>query len=233
MTHGMPAQDIFTRINDASEKARLMMDLASARGEIIAKRPDPSADVFILMAISYTHGKVNCKVTGASSPLPPSGDLILTFFIGGEKYFFQTEYLSLGDQLSLSTAQPLFHLQRREDYRIKIPSGYKALFEIVSINGQTQKRSIPMMDLSGGGCRIQIDLKVLPLKTHDELKGHLFLPDRKPISVVGSVRHLRGDSHGKGPVVCGIQFIGLTEPLKNRIVAVVMDLYRELFAGRT
>lgn len=233
MPNVLPASDIFTKINDASEKARLFMDLASSRGEIIAKRLDPSADVFVLMAFSYSHDKINCKVTGATSALPPSGDLILNFFIGGEKYFFQTEFLSMGDQVILTTKSPLFHLQRREDYRIKIPSNYKALFEIVSINGKTKKCSIPLMDLSGGGCRIQIDIKALPIQIHDELKGHLFLPDRNPINVIGSVRHLRGENHGKGPFVCGIQFVGLTEPLKNRIIAVVMDLYREFFAGRS
>lgn len=230
----LPAsQDIFTRISDASEKSRLFYDIVDTRGEIQAKLPDPSADVFILMAYDYSDKRLHCKINGATSTMPGQGTLITTFFIGGEKYFFTTEYKSTGDQVSLLTANPLFHLQRREDYRVKIPASYRALFEIVSVNGKTEKRSILMMDLSGGGCRIQVDPKVMPLKVGDELKGHLFLPDRSPIPVTGSVRHTRADVHGKAPTVCGIQFVGLTEPMKNRIIAVVMDLYRELFAGRT
>lgn len=228
----LPASDIFTRISDSSEKNRLFEDLAMSRSELHGKKPEPSADVFVLMAFNYNGSKLNCKLIGATTPLPPSGELIATFFVGGEKYFIQTEFQASGDQVSLATSNHLFHLQRREDYRIRIPSSYKALLEIVSINSQTKKHSIPMTDLSGGGCRIQIDPKLIPLKVHDVLKGHLFLPDRDPISIIGSIRHTRMENQGRGPMTCGIQFTGLTEPLKNRIVAVVMDLYRELFIGR-
>jgi c-di-GMP-binding flagellar brake protein YcgR len=233
MTVVLPSADIFTRISDSSEKTRLFMDLAQSRGELIAKRPEPSADAFMLIATDYSSERLLCKLTGATTTLPAKGNLTVTCFVGGEKYFFQANYTYANDQVTLQTSEPLFHLQRREDYRIRIPLSYRALLEIVSINGQTKKTAIPIMDLSGGGCRIQVDPKVLPLKSHDEIRGHLFLPDRDPIQVVGSLRHTRMENHGKGPMICGIQFVGLTEPMKNRIVAVVMDLYRELFAGRT
>lgn len=233
MSQALPNPDIFTRISDISERNRLFQDLAATRGELHAKKPDPSSDVFVLMASEISNNKLSCKLIGASVPLPPQGSLIATFFVGGEKYFIQAEFQAGADRLVLNLdGNELFHLQRREDYRIRIPSNYNALLELVSINGQTSKHSIPMMDLSGGGCRIQVDPKSLAFKVHDTLKGHLFLPDRDPISIVGSIRHIRIENHGRGPMICGIQFIGLTEPLKNRIIAVVMDLYRELFIGR-
>lgn len=227
-----PSADIFTRISDPSEKAQHFLDLVKSRGEIIAKKPEPSAEVFVLLAHNYSNQKLTCKFSGSISALKPTSSLILTFFIGSEKYFFQTEYEIVGDQISILCEKPLFHLQRRLDYRIRIPAGYQALFEIVSLNGITNKRSILLQDLSGGGCRIKVDPKTFFLKTQDEMKGHLYLPDRDPISVTGSVRHIRTEGHGEGPLICGIQFIGLTEPIKNKIIAVVMDLYRELFAGR-
>jgi len=233
MSSILPSADIFTRISDNSEKARLFSDLATSRSEVIAKKLESTADVFVLLAYEFINNRLLCKVAGATHPLSGSGDLIITFFVGGEKYFQHADFQMKGDLVSISIQGPIFHLQRREDYRIKLPTGYKALLEMVSINGKTQKHSIPLMDLSGGGCRIQVDQKFLPLKVSDELKGHLFLPDRDPIPVACSIRHIRLDNHGKGPQICGIQFIGLTEPVKNRIIAVVMDLYRQLFAGRT
>lgn len=233
MSTMLPSADIFTRISDNSEKARLYSDLAYSRSEVLAKKAEPSADVFVLLAHDYSNNQLHCKISGPLHPVSGSGQLIITFFVGGEKYFQQTNYQVNGDLVSISVQPPIFHLQRREDYRIKLPIGYKALLEMVSINGKTQKHSIPIMDLSGGGCRIQVDPKFLTLKVSDELKGHLFLPDRDPIPVTGSIRHIRLENHGKGPATCGIQFIGLTEPVKNRIIAVVMDLYRQLFAGRT
>jgi c-di-GMP-binding flagellar brake protein YcgR len=232
MSSTLPNADIFTRISDSSEKARLFSDLAVTRSEILAKKLEPGADVFVLLAYEFSNQKLLCKLTGATQPMPQAGELVLTFFVGGEKYFQQAQYTLQADIVSITTAEHVFHLQRREDYRIKLPGLYKALLEMVSINGKTQKHSIPIMDLSGGGCRIQVDAKFLSLKVHDELRGHLFLPDRDPIPITGSIRHVRVENHGKGPLTCGIQFIGLTEPVKNRIIAVVMDLYRQLFAGR-
>ena len=233
MSYQLPSADVFTKISDASEKARLFADLVSGKSELLAKLPDPIADVFTLMSQQYKNTNVFCKVLGNHPHLPTHGEIILYFFIGGEKYFYQTDFNVVGDQIVLKTDEALFHLQRREDYRIKIPASYRALLELVSISGKTAKHSIPILDLSGGGCRIQFDPKLLPMKVQDELKGHLFLPDRDPISIIASVRHIKTDTSGKKPSTCGVQFIGQTEPLKNRIIAVVMDLYREFFVGRT
>lgn len=233
MSYQLPSADVFTKISDMSEKNRLFLDLTSGKSELLAKHPAPSAEIFTLMAQEYKDQKVHCKVLTPSAQVPTDGELILYFFIGGEKYFLQTTFNIVGDQLVLKTDSDLYHLQRREDYRIKIPPGYKALLEIVSISGKTQKHSIPLLDLSGGGCRIEFQPKNISLKVYDELKGHLFLPDREPIQIIASVRHIKTDTAGKLPSACGLQFVSLTEQIKNRIIAVVMDLYREFFAGRT
>jgi hypothetical protein len=228
----MPSADIFTKISDVSEKNRLFRDLAAARGEVHAKRPEPSADVLVLMAHDFSDQTLTCRVTSGAHAQQSDGDLVITFFIGGEKYFFMGHYRVVGENLLLKTSEPLFHLQRRNDYRIKIPSSYKALFEVVAINGSTKKLSIPITDLSGGGCRLVINTQVTKLNVGDELRGHLFLPDRSPIQLTGSVRHTKEEVHAKNSVAYGIQFVGLSEMVKNRIVAVVMDLYRQLFTGR-
>lgn len=233
MSIQLPSADIFTKISDVSEKNRLFLDLVNGKSELLAKLSTPHAEVFSLMSTQYKDQKIYCKTVTVYPSLPKSGDLTLYFFIGGEKYFFQTDYEILGEQMILKTGNPLFHLQRREDYRIKIPPTYKALLEIVSISGKTEKHSIPILDLSGGGCRIELTPKQAHLKVHHELKGHLFLPDRNPIDVTASIRYIKTESTGKKALTCGVQFISLTEPVKNRIIAVVMDLYREFFAGRT
>lgn len=228
----VPSADIFTKISDVSEKNRLFRDLAAARGEIHSKRPEPSADVLVLMATDFGDQTLTCRLTSGSHNQQSDGNLVITFFIGGEKYFFIGHYRVVGENILLKTTEPLFHLQRRNDYRIKIPVSYKALFEVVAINGTTKKLSIPITDLSGGGCRLVINTQVMKLNIGDEMRGHLFLPDRAPIQLTGSVRHMKEEVHAKNSVAYGIQFVGLSELVKNRIVAVVMDLYRQLFTGR-
>lgn len=221
--------DVFTKISDRAEKIRLFDDLIKSRGELMAKRPDPSADVFLLKAHSLDKDHVLCKVIGATNQLSDNGQLITTFFIGGEKYFLQGDYESKGDQVKLSISSHLYHLQRREDYRVRIPPNFKALFEMVSHNGQTFKLALPLTDLSGGGCRLKVDPKKVKLSIGDELKGHLFLPDRSPIQMTVSVRHSRPEAIEKNMLTVGIQFVGLNDPTRHRLAAVVMDLYREFF----
>lgn len=222
--------DVFTKISDRAEKVRLFDDLIKSRGELMAKRPDPSADVFLLKAYDQDKDSLFCKVIGATNQLGANGQIIVTFFIGGEKYFLQGEYVSeKKDEVSLTINSSLYHLQRREDYRVRIPVSFKALFEMVSLNGQTHKLALPLSDLSGGGCRLRVDPKKIKLNIGDELKGHLFLPDRDPIQMIASVRHSRPEAVDKNILTIGIQFVSLNDPTRHRLAAVVMDLYKEFF----
>lgn len=221
--------DVFTRITDRGEKTRLFEDLIKTRGELMAKLPDPSAEVFLLKAYDLDRDAVVCRLNQPTNALVDSGQVITTFFIGGEKYFLQGDYTRKSDTVTISFSSSLYHLQRREDYRVRIPSSFKALFEIVSLNGQTNKLALPISDLSGGGCRLKVDPKKIKLTVGDELKGHLFLPDRNPIQLVASVRHSRPEAIEKNLLTVGIQFVGLNEPLRHRLAAVVMDLYKEFF----
>ena len=92
MSYQLPSADVFTKISDTSEKARLFADLGNGKSEMLAKLPDPAADVFTLMSQQYKNGTVFCKVVGAHPHFPTHGEIILYFFIGGEKYFYQTDF---------------------------------------------------------------------------------------------------------------------------------------------
>lgn len=227
----LPSADIFTKINDPSEKANLFTELAKARGKILAKTIEPGSDLHELSAFDYEDSKIYCQ-SSATYKLKDSGELILYFFVGTDKYFTQTKYKIRKDNIEIDTDSTLYHLQRRQDYRLRIPMGFSALYEVVSINGTPKKHSFRLQDLSGGGCRIEVPVQSSTLKIQDQIKGHLFLPDRQPIVVEGSIRHTMLDAQKKF-LICGVQFVSLTPPQKNKIVALVMDLYRQLFAGRS
>lgn len=227
----LPSADIFTKINDPSEKANLFSDLAKARGKILAKTTEPGSDLHELSAFDFHDNKIYCQ-SSATYKLKDFGDLILYFFVGSDKYFIQSKYKIRKDNIEIDTDSTLYHLQRRQDYRLRIPMGYSALYEVVSINGTPKKHSFRLQDLSGGGCRIEIPIQSNSLKIQDLIKGHLFLPDRQPIVVDGSIRHTMVDAQKKF-LICGVQFVGITAPQKNKIVALVMDLYRQFFAGRS
>ena len=160
-----------------------------------------------------------------------SGELICSFFLGGEKYFLQTNYQIKDRQLMVKAPETIYHLQRREDYRIKIPANFQALFEVHQINDKYIKYSFPIWDLSGGGCRLNLKNSKHTLKNEEELHGHLFFPDRNPTQAHAVVRHIR-PGPDKESSLYGLQFLGMTEIQKNRVAAVVLDLYREFFLKR-
>lgn len=232
MTANLPSADVYTKITEAGEKARLLKDLVNSKGDVLIKRFEPEADVYTTVVVSFQNQILSCRFQTPKPDFTQNGDLIVYFFIGGEKYFYHSTYVFEKDLIQIKTDNAFYHLQRREDYRIRIPSSFRALLEIVSVTGKYEKHSIPILDLSGGGCRVQLSIDKLNVKVYDEIKGHLFLPDRAPIEIVGSIRHMKIESRDKNIYSCGIQFVGMSEQIKNRIIALVLDLYREFFSGR-
>jgi hypothetical protein len=224
----IPSADVFTKISDAKEKFRIFDDFNKVRGEVQAKLPDPSSDLFILRTVDLDK-RWTCHLVGPSVEVPNSGKLTLSFFLGGEKYFMNFSYQRNQNIFSFDYSEPIYHLQRREDYRLKIPASYRALLENSAVNGKAMKFSALIADLSAGGCRVSLDLSLYALKVHDEVRGHIFLPDRSPIEFIALLKHQRPDPAQKGLTICGLQFINQSSKQKNRIAALVMDLYREFF----
>jgi c-di-GMP-binding flagellar brake protein YcgR len=232
MTFKLGPQEIFTKISDPDEKNKIFKILVADQGEVVAKLPEPMAEVFIAKAKDLTTKKLILKLIKTTIKDLESGQLILTFYANNEKYFFQSEYSILHGDVYLSIDNPIFHLQRREDYRIRVPSSYKAKLEVSTINKTKNKVPFTLLDLSGGGCKVQWNSYKVSLKVGDHLAGQLILPDRKAIVFEASLQHLHENPIDKTNLIGGLQFEGLAEPVKNRIVAIVLDLYREFFSGR-
>jgi c-di-GMP-binding flagellar brake protein YcgR len=232
MTFKLGPQEIFTKISDPEQKNKIFKTLVADQGEVVAKLPEPMAEVFIAKAQDLTNKKLILKLIKTTIKDLESGPLILTFYANNEKYFLQTEYSVQHGDIYLSIETPIFHLQRREDYRIRIPTSSKAKFEITTVNKLKNKVPFTLLDLSGGGCKVQWNSYKLAIKVGDHLAGQLILPDRKPIVFEAKVQHLHENPIDKTNQIGGIQFEGLSEVVKNRIVALVLDLYREFFSGR-
>ncbi|RYZ81335.1 MAG: hypothetical protein EOP04_24185, partial [Proteobacteria bacterium] len=147
-------QDIFTKVND-QEKQRLFRDVATARTELTCK--GEGDQIFHLVAErSHPDDTVLCSVP-FGIPAPAQGeDLVCNFFIGGERYFFRSLVTTQKDQIQLSYKAELFHLQRRQNYRIKIPDNYSAVFLISKYKNAPVKLSAHIYDLSSGGARVEM-----------------------------------------------------------------------------
>jgi hypothetical protein len=228
-TSTIPSANVYNRISEPSEKQNLLVELCRSKGDLVAKLPEPNSYVFTLKASEHRGLDLVCPLQ-ASLPkeFSNAGRLFMSFLLGGEKYFFHGRYDVRKNDILINTDEVFFHLQRRDDYRLRIPESFQALFEISAINGQMKKVSIPIADLSAGGCLLNTDPQRIHLKIGDKVSGHIFLPDREPIEMNGQIRHTR-ENQNKRNDLTGVQFANLSEIQKNRIASLVMDLYREFF----
>jgi hypothetical protein len=234
MAATLPSADVFSKISDPIEKEKILRDLAQSKTEIIAKSLDAKADLLLLSPFVLENQDLKCRILGTTQHrLPEKGTIIISYILGGEKYFQMVDFIKKENHIVLIDNYPIYYLQRREDYRVRMTPSYKILLETSSVNNIVDKRSVPIQDLSGGGCRIQLDASSPHFKVGATINGHLFLPDRDPIEVQCVVKYSRFDGTSKVNPIYGLQFISLSKITKNRIIALVLDLYRQFFAGRS
>jgi hypothetical protein len=230
MSSAILTPEMFKKITDDQERSSLLQDLVNSRAELQVKLPNPIDVVLSLKAHEVEDFVLKCALKSSPAKMTDNGDLVISFFLGAEKYFSSAKFTASNDQIDIFVDGPIFQLQRREDFRLKIPNDQTILFQCTEWNGTSAKQSVPLRDLSAGGCRIMIDPKKWNPKPDDLVAGFLFIPNRDPVPVGGSIKYFREESTDKSKQTAGIQFTKLSEPQKNKIAAIVMDLFRVFFA---
>ncbi|MGZ3793428.1 MAG: PilZ domain-containing protein [Bdellovibrio sp.] len=216
---------IFKLIKSAEEKTKLWDDLAKARGEILCKGKE---DVLCKLKAQYYNAKNNYVECSYETPdrLFPAEDYLGYFFIGGEKYYFRSVEKLQNDKVLIPLAENLYRLQRRQNYRVRIPENYHAYYNIVSVNGRAQNLVGRLGDLSSQGCRTVYPENTHALKEEDKVIGHLIIGKRAPIEIEGIVRHLKPEGKLQN---CGIEFSPLTSIMENKLFMITMEIHKEIF----
>ncbi|GIL16810.1 MAG: hypothetical protein BroJett040_05610 [Oligoflexia bacterium] len=222
-------EDIFLKVKDPKEKESIFQSLSQNHFEMICKSVAKSEEIIILEPLTYMKNTLTCRRLPEQKPVP-EGNLIIQFMVGAEKYLMQTSHSTKDDQIYLDVSSDLFHLQRRNDFRLKLPVGYKAQLQIHEHNQKPLKDvNVTVLDLSGGGCRIEVDTNDLALNLNDTLSCEIKLNKRTPISALAQIKHASPNPLNPQIYWYGLQFVQLSAPSKNKIIAAVMDVYRELF----
>lgn len=221
--------DIFSKVS-SDERLRLFKDLATVRGEILCK--GDSNDIYRFVVERAT-GKqeLHCSIPFGLSLPTKEQELLGNFFIGGERYFFKTPVRVENDVVILRMDADLFHLQRRQNYRIKIPDSYQAQFLITSHNKRPIKLSGQIYDLSSGGCRVSLAAADPILETEDRIDGHIAIGNREPLEIEGTIRHHKIEKSGAlTKQIFGVEFKPLSTQIEGKLFAITMDLHREFFS---
>lgn len=220
-------KDIFSLVSRPEEKIKLWQDLAQAKAEIICKgHADSLCKVKAALYLSSLQ-ILECQFQG--SPLSPQEEYLGYFFIGGEKYYFKAKAALHEGKLRIGIPAELWHLQRRQNYRVKIPSGFAATYDIAEVNGAPQKIAGKLADLSSQGCRVVYQLKNPLMKVGDAVIGNLQIDNKTPFAVQGLVRHIKVDEGNQFIQTFGIEFTPLDAITENKLFAITMEIHKRYF----
>ena len=222
----------FVKLKNGKERDDFFKSLINGRYLLKAKLDAPDESIFTFHPEFLSGTKLTCidKEKKNLHLLSPKGTFIVQFQIGDDKYLSQADYQFIDSKIIIDFKGDIFHFQRREDFRIKFPANYKAQFLISEYNAVKTAHKLQLLDISSGGCRIEIIQKKIPVKVGDVLSGELAFLNRNNVFVKGIVKHVAAKKNSNEIVYVGTQFTDLSPISKNRIFALAMDIYRELFS---
>lgn len=221
-------KDVFTLIGRADEKLKLWQDLAQAKGELLCKGQEDVICKLRVVTFNTKTQSLEC-IFESSTKLKNHEEYLGHFFLGGEKYYFQAIALLNPGSVSIPLPQELYHLQRRQSFRARIPASYSASYNITHINGDTQKIPGKVIDISSQGCRALYNIDGAIVNTGASINGVLLLQKKDPIEIQGIIRHIKIDDENKKIQSLGIEFTPLPSVVENKLFAVTMEIHKEFF----
>ncbi len=222
-------EDIFNKITSIEERRKIFGDMASSKTEIFCK--SENEEVFKLICERYSsEGKMICNLAKTDKIEPKIlSSLVCQFDLGGEKYFFKSILDFRIKNYILDVTDELFHLQRRQSYRIRIPLSTKSTVDIVLTDTNQNIKAVPF-DLSTGGCRISVTQPGIKFEMGNEIKLYLKIGAREPLHLTGVIRHIRQETTPKVCTYIGVQFSNISTQMEKSLFSITMDLYREFFS---
>lgn len=223
-------QNFFKKVSTRSERMRAYNTSIDSKSHVWVQ--DENKNIHVFEPIELLDSKLILK-SSATCNIQDNSEAIVTFAFGQEKYFIKTKFNSYGfNAYSINIDEPLYTMQRRGSFRVKIPASYNARIDIESINGTDVYKTFPLGDLSGGGAAIEVlSNEIFDIESGDELRGTIYVDDKLTKHIVSSVRYKETiGSSGSGYTKVGIQFLNLSTQERQRIVRVVLDIHREMFS---
>ncbi|MCE2997949.1 MAG: PilZ domain-containing protein [Flammeovirgaceae bacterium] len=226
-------KSIFNKLN-ASEVEQLLKDLESSRTEIHCK--GKADDVYKLRVSQLKSTSIDCLLLNDSAqPELTIEQVIVSFFIGAERYFFTSELAVGKEKYSVKNPTEIFHLQRRQNYRFRLPASYPAYFKIQKHNGRSIQLVAKIIDISAGGCKISlVNTEKNPLPkflVNDLFEGTLEIKSKANLTVTTQTRYSGEDKLDKNTFVLGLQFAFLSPIMESKLYALSLELYRETALG--
>lgn len=219
----LPQSRIFHPIPRSAERDQILADAATAVVDVFVKFSE--TQTLLAKALKWVP-PFKLQITYPEGPRPLLTKAItVQFNCRGEKYFAQAFVQDTGTHFFLVIEGPLYKVQRRQSFRLKLPSNYPMKVQLFEMNGHRMNEKVQLLDLSEGGCSLEV-----PLSLASSMGAYVGLNIKigaRPAFVqFGHVRYLK--TH-KTIVRFGIKF-NQNKDLNSDLFNLTRDLYVELFS---
>lgn len=221
---------IFKVIHDETQKQMLLQKVLSANETLFLR--DKLDNNFPLKPIGVnSNSQLKCQfmdefITASNLKIQTGDTFTASFALNDEKYIFEARPVVQNNYITL-TILNLFHLQRRRNFRYVLPTDYSAKFILNSLNEAACSLNGLLLDLSTEGCAVKIPQEETSLSLEDIVSAKIFLGDRNPISIQGTIKNIRVKDETS--FVLGIEFNHVASTSEEKIVNCLTDLQREIY----
>lgn len=216
-------QDIFTLVSDVADKDKIFNELCQYQIEIVLKGDSPQLHNAKALVRDPKSNQIKCSLTSAQNPL--EGELLLGhFFLNEQKYYFKCSTKIEDGFLLIPFGIELYHLQRRQHFRVRIPEQFPAVFNIIELNGESTSIRATLRDFSSQGTRLLLPQALKSDLIEKKLYGQLVIKDNPPIELRGIIRHIQ-----EVPPLMGVEFSPLSDQLEAKLFSISLELHKQLF----
>lgn len=223
--------NVFFKTCIESDKLKALNYIIENKNEILAKPINASETVYKIFPTLLKKDILVCDFA-VELNVKNLDLIILKFNTHKEQFVAQCRCELIDKRIHIDVKSDFFKLMRRDDFRIKLPSSYRSFLNILDRNKEKINLKFPILDLSAGGCRIEIIKGKHDFSRDDEITAELLIEKRTPIFVEAIIKHTIPFSDNSERLIGGIQFLQFTDASKDKMVSLMLDIYRILFAGR-
>ncbi len=219
----LPQSRIFQPIPRSHERDLILADAAEAVVDVFVKFSD--SQTLLAKSLKWLP-PFKMQITYPDGPRPlVKKPISIQFNSRGEKYFAQAFTQDTGTQFFLVIEGPIYKVQRRQSFRLRLPADYPMKVQLFEMNGHRMNETSRLLDISEGGCSLQV-----PLSLASSMGAYIGLNVKigaRPAFVqFGHVRYLKAD---KSYVRFGVKF-DQNKELNSDLFNLTRDLYVELFS---
>lgn len=229
----------FDKIRSLVERRKLFEQVIAQQGEITCKGSDES--LFLFKPTAMVEGDfVQGTIVSIEKMPSVKTDLVGNFAVGTDRYFFTGVFASNGTQGAMNVNCDIFLLQRRASFRLSVRPQLGLFMAVIEFQGTPLYLIAHVADISAGGAKVYFGeshstsgitgtSKDPGLKAGSRFKAVIHPPSGKNLEVLCEVKHVQRSVVNDQMVdQFGVEFVGLDHRVKNRLMAMTMDLQQKL-----